>query len=275
MARTLLFAARRLLLQMAAWLTARHVGVTAYVLKWRYDGMRSSAVEDGSELVIRTAIPTCDIEHLTRLLSEHLDKLQLPAPVSEISLQVLDYQAQEAQSLSLLPSPQQKEQGLTLVLERLAARLGSTRVLRPVLKEDHRLEWMGAWQAAAQTRPRKSSACVEIPQPSFILSQPLRLAMREHRPLYQGALQLLMGPHRVEGGWWDRVSTPTTTSTLASTARHEDGDQPEEITRHVTRDYWVALSEHAGVLWIFQTRLATPTLSGNEAQAWYLHGSFA
>jgi protein ImuB len=43
----------------------------------------------------------------------------------------------------------------------------------------------------------------------------------------------------------------------------------EERTRHVSRDYWVALSEHAGVLWIFQTRLA------NEETAWFLHGVFA
>ena len=36
-----------------------------------------------------------------------------------------------------------------------------------------------------------------------------------------------------------------------------------------TRDYWVALSEHAGVLWVFQTRLA------NDEAAWFLHGTFA
>jgi protein ImuB len=37
----------------------------------------------------------------------------------------------------------------------------------------------------------------------------------------------------------------------------------------VVRDYWVALSRHAGVLWIFQTRLS------NEKTAWYLQGVFA
>jgi protein ImuB len=36
----------------------------------------------------------------------------------------------------------------------------------------------------------------------------------------------------------------------------------------VARDYWVALSAHAGLLWVFQTRL-------DEAPAWYLHGHFA
>ena len=84
------------------------------------------------------------------------------------------------------------------------------------------------------------------------LPQPLRLALRDHRPLYQGVLQLLAGPHRVEGGWWDRTVV--------------DG---QSATRHVARDYWVALSEHAGVLWVFQTRL------DDEQIAWFLHGMFA
>ncbi|MFZ2989937.1 MAG: DNA polymerase Y family protein, partial [Ideonella sp.] len=40
-------------------------------------------------------------------------------------------------------------------------------------------------------------------------------------------------------------------------------------TGQASRDYWVAYSERAGVLWIFQTRLA------DEQTAWFLHGSFA
>ena len=38
---------------------------------------------------------------------------------------------------------------------------------------------------------------------------------------------------------------------------------------NVARDYWVALSAHAGVLWVFQTRLA------GDQGAWFLHGVFA
>jgi len=91
-----------------------------------------------------------------------------------------------------------------------------------------------------------------MPQPTFVLPRPLKLAVRGHRPLYQGPLHLLSGPHRVEGGWWHRVV--------------EDGAQTH---KHVARDYWVALSEHAGVLWIYQERLA------DDQAAWYLHGSFA
>ncbi len=41
------------------------------------------------------------------------------------------------------------EASVQLVLERIAARLGPEHVLRPVLTDDHRLEWMQMWQPAA------------------------------------------------------------------------------------------------------------------------------
>ena len=40
-----------------------------------------------------------------------------------------------------------------------------------------------------------------IPQPTFALPEPLRLATRGDRPMHQGPLLLVAGPHRVEGGW--------------------------------------------------------------------------
>jgi protein ImuB len=252
LAPALLFGARRLMLQMTGWLAARHCGVLAYTLRWCHDAMRSKTAGDGGELTVRTAQPTRDIEHLTRLLAEHLAKVQLLAPVGDLELLAVDIQSLDEKTLSLLPEPTQVGEGLALVLERIAARLGPERVLRPVILEDHRIEWMCHWQPAPEKAPRKRNRAPEMPQPTFILPEPLRLAMRGHRPLYQGVLQLLAGPHRIEGGWWDRTTT-----------------NGEATTRHVTRDYWVALSEHAGVLWIFQTRLA------EDETAWFLHGRFA
>jgi len=249
LAQALLFGARRLMLQMSGWLAARHCGVNAFTLRWCHDAKHSKA---GGEMTVRTARPTRDIEHLTRLLAEHLAKVQLLAPVGDLELLAVDVHSLEEKSRSLFPEPQQSGESLTLVLERIAARLGPERVLRPVVMEDHRIEWMSHWQAASEPRPRQLNRSVDIPQPTFVLPEPLKLATRGDRPLYQGLLQLLAGPHRIEGGWWDRTTL--------------DG---EERTRNVVRDYWVALSEHAGVLWVYQTRLA------NDQTAWFLHGIFA
>lgn len=255
LAPALLFGARRLLLQMCGWLAARHAGVTAFTLRWWHDAMRSKAAGEGGELTVRTAQPTRDVEHLTRLLAEHLAHVELSAAVGDVQLLALEVCPLAPPSLSLLPEARQVGENLALVLERIAARLGPEQVLRPLLCEDHRAEWMTHWQPAAASAIHTSHPprrCVDIPQPSFVLAQPLRLALRDHRPLYQGVLQLLAGPHRVEGGWWDRTAV--------------DG---HSATRHVARDYWVALSEHAGVLWVFQTRL------DDEQIAWFLHGMFA
>lgn len=252
LAAAMLFGARRLLLQMAGWLAARHCGVTAYTLRWSHDAMRAKSAGDGGELTVRTAQPTRDIEHLTRLLAEHLAKVQLLAPVGDLELLAVDVHSLDQKSMSLLPETRPTGESLALVLERIAARLGPERVLRPVVQEDHRIEWMCHWQPAPAQRPRHASRPLDIPQPTFVLPKPLRLAMRGHRPMYQGVLQLLAGPHRIEGGWWDRTV-----------------DDGQASTRKVLRDYWVALSEHAGVLWVFQTRLA------EEETAWFLHGMFA
>ena len=253
----ILFGARRLLLQLCAWLAARRAGVTAFTLRWCHDALRAKAAGDGGELTIRTGEATRNIEHLSRLLAENLAKVQLLAPVGDLELLAVDVCPLQEKSYALLPDPKQAGESLALVLERIAARLGPERVLRPLLNEDHRMEWMVHWQPAPVLQPRQSSTRtgvqpLELPQPSFMLPQPLRLAVRANRPQYQGPLIQLSGPHSVEGGWWDRVTDDTGTT-----------------TRTVIRDYWVALSEHAGVLWIYQTRLA------RDDTAWFLHGVFA
>lgn len=84
-----------------------------------------------------------------------------------------------------------------------------------------------------------------------MLDEPLRLVELNNRPQYQGPLELLLGPDRVEGGWW-----------------HRSGEGTSETTNNVQRDYWLALSPHAGILWVFQQRLA------GDATAWYLHGHY-
>ena len=252
MAPALLFGARRLLLQLCGWLAARHSGTTAFTLRWAHDTMRSKDAGEGGALTIRTAAPTRHLEHLCRLLAENLAKVELLAPVGDLQVVADEVVSLDEKSASLLPDESQTAESLQLVLERIAARLGPDRVLRPVLTEDHRLEWMQMWQPAPQPLPRRPAEPVDMPQPTWVLAQPLKLATRGPRPMYQGVLLLLTGPHRVEGGWWHRL-----------------GNADEATTAQVQRDYWVALSEHAGVLWIFNERLA-----GDET-AWYLHGVFA
>lgn len=254
----ILFGARRLLIQMCGWLAARRCGVTAFTLKWCHDVMRAKSAGDGGELMVRTATATRNVEHLSRLLAEQLAKVELLAPVGDLELIANEVHSFEERSASLLPDAERTGESLVLVLERIAARLGPEKVLRPVTVEDHRLEWAQQWQPADQVQPKGLPQPRGLPQPTFLLDPPLKLAVKGSFPLYQGRLQLLSGPHRVEGGWWHRLPQ-----------RDGQGDS-QVVAQTVYRDYWVALSEHAGVLWVFQTRLA------EEATAsWFLHGTFA
>lgn len=252
--------AHRLLLALCGWLAARQGGATAFTLRWAHDAMRSRSAGAGGELTVRTAEPTRDVAFLHRLLSEHLHRAVLQAPVGALALALLEWRALAPASAELLPAaPGSAATGEPLgqVLERLSARLGVEQVRRPLLLADHRPEWMQRWLGVHEALPRAAEAAPvpawALPQPGFVLAQPLRLATQGDRPLYQGPLQLLAGPHRIEGGWWHRLA----------------GAAGAERSGHVQRDYWLAWSAHAGLLWIFQTRLA------DDATAWYLHGSFA
>lgn len=256
LADSLMFGVNRLLLQMCGWLAARNSGATAFVMRWYHDTLRSKTAGEGGELVIRTAEPSRDVKHLGRLLGEHLAKVKLLAPVGDIGIEALEVHSLGHDSKSLIPDTMRSGEELGLVLERIAARLGPERVMRPVLQEDHRVEWMQTWLPAsvqAKSRSAKLPRMVDIPQPSWVLPKPLKLAVASERPMYQGPLQLVVGPHRVEGGWWHR-------------AHDSDGSQS---THNVQRDYWIALSKHAGILWVFQERLAHDHIN------WYLHGVFA
>lgn len=257
----LLLSVRPLLMRLCGWLAARHAGATGVTLHWIHDSMRAKDAGDGGSLTVRTAEPIRELEHFCRLMAEHLAKTRLLAPVGELRLEALEIQALTEESASLLPDTVRTGETLYLTLERIAARLGPERVLQPALADDHRAEWMTRWQpsAPASGRPARRTGGARggpttpaplTPEPAFLLDQPLRLAVRDHRPHYQGPLTLLVGPDRVEGGWWDRVP---------GTAEH----------RQVQRDYWVAVNENAGVLSVFQQPL------DDGGSAWFLHGVYA
>jgi len=72
------------------------------------------------------------------------------------------------------------------------------------------------------------------------------LEVRGEKPHYHGPLRLLAGPQRLETGWWD------------------DGAQGLAL-----RDYFIARSDEAGLLWVYRERLQP------NAVRWYLQGIYA
>lgn len=269
----LLFGARRLLAQLQVWLRARQRGVLALELLWELDARRSNALHvdahhhGGSQgrLELRTAQPTQDMQHLARLLAEQLERVTLPAPVLHLRMRSLQTQGLSGESASLLPEDVRRGDNLHQLLERLSARLGAEQVRRVHLQADHRPEHMQRWVAATEnaikfraadpyfTRARGQNDSKllgwQALHPTWLLATPQRLGVHQGCPHYQGPLTLLVGPQRLEAGWLE-------------------GDA-------ALRDYYVARSAIAGLVWVYCERLGGQGAVGQGQASWYLHGLFA
>jgi protein ImuB len=274
----LLFGARRLLAQLQVWLRARQRGVLALELLWELDARRSNALHvdahhhGGSQgrLELRTAQPTQDMQHLARLLAEQLARVTLPAPVLHVRLRSLQTQGLVGESLSLLPQDVRRGDSLHQLLERLSARLGAEQVRCVHLQADHRPEYMQRWEVATMgiaikkiakspcsTRASGQNDAMFSGQhgiyPSWLLATPQRLGVHQGCPHYHGPLTLLVGPQRLEAGWLEGEAA--------------------------LRDYYVARSATAGLVWVYCDRLGHPgadaPASRQDAAHWYLHGLFA
>lgn len=334
-AQALVFAARRLLQRLQAWLLARSQGVLALELQWQIDARRSSSAP--ALLPLRLSEPTQDMAHVLRLLAERLAGLRLSAPVQALVLRTLETAALRLESQSLLPDEQRRGESLVQLLERLGQRLGDAQVQRWQPCDRHVPERMQQWLPAvaadsvalgglapregaaptgARTGPHTgpptrsparsraisnpepladstaslkagskaggvgqglgSAPTPTLPQrgrekkarsdfappgggvgwgqgdllPTWLLPQPQPLRLQGERPCYEGPLALLVGPQRLESSAWMAV-------------------QPQPAEAAAMRDYFIARSPQAGLLWIYRERRPDAELS------WFLHGIFA
>jgi protein ImuB len=316
----LVFATRRLLRQLVLWLQERQSGVTQLQLVWSHDRLRRQGTAEGV-LEWRTAAPTRDAAHLERVLAERLARTTLEAPVLGLRLRALGVEALHTQTANLL-DPTARGQSdahatgataLTQTLEKLCARLGTGQVLRGSLQAQHHPEQMQRWEEAtkeplpgagkagkpvgtpagtpfrskASARPSSSQLSAQPGThallPGWLLPQPLPLSTQPpDTPCYHGPLQLLGRPHRVETSWWQCAEKRE--------GEDEGEDEDEGHAKEkapaapgcIQRDYFVAESPRAGLVWVFRERqvaashLGTPPpgTPPSEASRWFLHGIY-
>ncbi|MFM9922535.1 DNA polymerase Y family protein [Variovorax sp. H27-G14] len=267
----LMWSANRLLSALQIWLRGRQRGARALELQWTLDLKRFNGVNlpPHQQVTVRTAEPTQDMAHLRRLLSEKLALTTLAAPVSWLRLRTLETDPWAGASTSFLPEDNRKGDKLHEMVERLSVRLGAQQVVVPSAQADHRPERKQAWQPALHKDPpptdkphkqtkqanKQAQAAASQPDvlyPPWLLPEPQLLEMDGERPCYRGPLSKLSGPQRVEAGWW---------------GDKEEGGQP------ALRDYYVAESPEAGLVWIFRERHSA-RFSAGEVR-WYLQGFYA
>ena len=235
-AEALLFAARRLLLQLGGFLQARCCGVQRFSLRLAHR-------ERTTEIQIGLVTPSRDAEHFTLLLRERLGATALPGPVRSMRLEAADIQPLAGESQGLFAgfgtgTGGEKGDWQRLV-ERLRARLGGEQVGGLALAPEHRPERasVGAEPGARQLALISSLG----DRPLWLLPEPRPLPELGAAPQHEGPLALIAGPERIESGWWD-----------------EGG---------IKRDYFVARTQALSYVWIYRER--------QPAGRWYLHGLFS
>jgi protein ImuB len=183
-----IFAARRLLVELEGFLTARQAGVRGFCLHLRHADIAPTEVRIGLASATRGA------EHFTRLLLERLQRTALPGPIESVRLEAGDLEPLAGRSGDFFGRPGGDGEAWLRLVERLQARLGREAVHGLDTQEDHRPEF--AWVSVPPEKATLSkSEKPNGPRPLWLLEEP--------RPLAEGEFVLLAGPERIESGWWD------------------------------------------------------------------------
>lgn len=246
----LMWTAQRLLSQLQSWLQARNRGVLALELEWTLDLRRldGKPLPPTQALQVRTARPTQDMAHLRRLVNEHLSRARIAAPANHLRLRTIETSPWGGLPASLLPEDNKPGEKLHEFIERLSVRLGEDKVLVCVEHEDHRPEQMECWIPAREhsvSGGQKAGGRSDALYPTWMLAQPVPLGMKGDGPCYGGPLRFLARLYRIETAWWEDAGP-------------------------VCRDYFIARSAEAGLVWIYRERL-----KNSEAPHWYLQGLYA
>ncbi|WP_434715813.1 Y-family DNA polymerase [Paraburkholderia sp. A3RO-2L] len=240
-AEAILFSARRLIAQMCGWLCAQQLALTQATLSLEHERGRDAIAPTTLEIAL--AEPTWKEDHLVRLLRERLGRVELAAAVLAVNLDATKVQPAEPPSDTLFPEPGGTVEDHNRLLELLTARLGAENVLRPALSADHRPEYANRW-VPVHSDVKSAGVPAELPRPVWLLDEPVRLLIRQHRPFYGSPLRLVSTGERIESGWFDGGNT--------------------------ARDYFVAEADDRSCYWIFRER---PSATSDEV-VWYLHGLF-
>lgn len=248
------FAGRRLIASLCGWLAVRSGGISECTFVFAHE--RGARRRADTVLTLGFGGATRNAERIARVLIERLQRLELPAAVEWISLRAEPPEALPGHTPSLFGEYGKGAVGdsVVVLVERLQARLGHGNVHSLAAVADHRPENASRRVTpklpTGERSPLKSfvvssqAGAAPGPRPLWLLARPQVLYEEDGRPHCGGPLHLLVGPERIESGWWDSTEPDTV------------GD--------VYRDYFVAISMCSEWLWIFRS-----------ATGWFLHGVFA
>lgn len=282
----LLFAARRLLTALTAWLSARHAMTRGFELKLLHEGRHFSHTAtvaakrkdalpmQGNNAIMRIALaePSRDLEHLSLLLRERLAKTQLAAPTLEIELHCSDIVTAAPPNDELFPTAKSEQEGLTRLIERLQMRLGTAQVHRLLPVQDYRPEAAYVTVPVGEKAPAAASQTTPERHPPGARRQPPPVrpldANQMHwlnSPATKRPVWLLREPQSLEQRRGKPLLNGNALELIAGPERIDTGWWTGELAE---RDYFIARDVDDALLWVFRSRSVE---SRNE---WFLQGRF-
>jgi len=267
---------------LCAWLAARRCVATAIEWRWRSEKRQNARYADepiDTHLLLRASEAHADPAVWWRLTQIHWQQQVLGQPAVAVYLIAVETYSQTDHTPSLWrPARGQSAESVGACLDRLQARLGVDAVrmvaLHDAVAPEAQQQWRAYDPSASRRRvsahrhhtpvdttvdPREAAYQaqvarthdVQLLRPPWLLQTPQRLLVREERPVVGVPLRLLMGPERMELVGWSEAERPAP----------------------VVRDYYVAWSASAGLLWVYKTQTPSPDTGTTEVR-WYLHGLY-
>jgi protein ImuB len=182
----LIFPLRRMMGDLAAYLSGRDGGVQRFVLKLAHRDLAATQVPVGMLSPERSADVLFDAAR------GRLEQVQLPAPVLALRLVANDLPGFVPAGRDLFDERPVNALPFEQLRERLRARLGDGAVYQWGTTIDPRPEYSQriATQSDAPLEPH--------PRPTWLLQRPIPL---------RGEVRVIAGPERLETGWWDGGDT--------------------------------------------------------------------
>ncbi len=131
------------------------------------------------------------------------------------------------------------QKALQLTTARIQARVGENNVFKVSYRDDAIPERATARVAVHEEAAQGPAQGRDyLTRPDWLFNTPIAIGEHQNALQWHGRIQLVRGPERIEGHWWD---TPT------------------------LRDYYIAVREDHVRLWVFHDL---------DRQRWYVHGVF-
>jgi protein ImuB len=188
------------------------------------------------EICVRSTSGHSHWENWYQLTLIRLEQLELNTGVEGLNLVCRQLQGGQLENIDLF-SPRTQREPLSGLLDRLRNRLGLQAVEKVGSRSEHLPEL--ALHVCQDNPANEHGEPLCKQRPFWLMPRPQALERDQHRLRWQGKLELVYGPERIEDNWWRQA---------------------------VSRDYYIARNDSGQHYWIFRDRLGT---------GWYIHGVFA